>query len=328
MAESLGTSGDSSERRSRVSLSASSWRGYLLNSGVWTGRRALCNSRGKVLVDVPVRVCTERFRTPAGEDCVTWRTEVQTAAGVDEAEEEWSKEELAEFGALASDGCFSTGDDLFVGERFTVDQCLVHDLSRVRATYAYDWEGRLTGVVASRERKLSEHASSSSAITKSGINGDGAFGFETAPYIEPAAWRSPSVLLDYTVGIWEGRGVLLDSRTYVTSTIGSRLELRLEPGNVLRQRSQLITTSGPSLILEASARLDANTALFPEANLQLMLLPGGVSISCPIRVRPGVAFALELTFLARPDFRKRILRCYDEQAQWIQTVFLSERRMG
>ncbi len=333
------TRGDTSPR-GKASVSATSWRAYLQNCGVWAGRRALCNARGKVLVDVPVRVYVERFKTPDGEEFVLWKTAVETESGVDEVEEEWSRDELGEFGALTGDGSFSTGDVSYVGERFSVDQCVFDEDSRVRSTFAYDWEGRLTGVVASRERKIanttlpeaqqqiSAGASVPEASTASSLPSVQNAEVRMTSFVEPAAWRSPTVLLDYSVGVWNGRGVVLDARTYVTRKIATRLEFNLETDGVLTQRAQISVGNRPGLIVESSAKLDENTALFVEANMQLMLLPGGVSVSCPIRIWPGISFTLELSFLVRPDFRKRILRCYDENCDWIQTVFISERRVG
>eukprot|EP00171_Calliarthron_tuberculosum_P004555 IDg4555t1 len=248
--------------RAKGSVSDAAWRAYLRNCGIWSGRRALCNARGKVLLDIPVHVFAERFKTPDNEDCVLWKTAIETASGIDEVEEEWSRDELGEFGALTEDGSFSAGNESFVGERFTVDQCIFeeNDGVRVRSTFAYDWEGRLTGIVASRERKLSDSAmkesrpmissaesspsametvrsSSTLAESESEKVPEG-----TAPqltsFVEPAAWRSPTILLDYSVGVWSGRGVVLDSRTHITRTIASRLELVLESDGVLVQRSQ------------------------------------------------------------------------------------------
>lgn len=313
-------------------VSDSSWAGYLKNCGVWTGRRALVNSRGKVLLDVPVSINTECFKTPEGEPFVLWRTVIETASGTDSVEEEWSREELGYFGALTEDASFSTGNDTFDGrERFSVDNCLFGDMDdsfRVRSTFAYDWEGRLTGVVSSRERK-------SPAVPNSSTSGDDIAKTQlstqlstTKPFIEPAAWRSPTVLLDYTVGSWRGSGVVLSAKTRTTRTIESAVDLALEAGGVLLQRSRITIGRRPGLVVESSARMDENTALFSEANMQLMFLPGGVSVSCPIRIWPGISFNLELCLLARPNLRRRLIRCYDEDARWIQTVFITELRVG
>lgn len=277
------------------------------------GKRALSNSRGRVLLDLPTRITAERFCTPAGSTFVHWRTAVKTADGIDEVDDEWSKEELADFGALAADGCFSVGADRFQGQPITVDQCIFDDWrgtrARIRTTHAFDWEGCLSGMVASRER-LTNNSSTDS-------------------FVEPAAWRSPNVMLDYIIGIWDGRGVSIDSRTGESHNITSRLKLTQENGGPLSESSVLrIAGGGPSRVFDAKATVDKNLIFFPEANVQVFLLPGGVSLSAPIRIRSGRPFALETAFLMRPDCRKRVIRLYNRDCDWVNTVFINEMRVG
>lgn len=294
-------------------LSTQAWRGYLKNLGTWSGKRALSNSRGRVLVDLPTRVTAERFCTSSGEECVSWRTAVKTADGIDEVDDEWSQGELEDFGALVADGSFSVGAEGFQGEPITVDQCLYDDWdrihTRVRTTHAFDWEGCLSGIVASRER----------------FSGGGL----TNSFIEPAPWRSPQVLLDYTLGLWEGRGVSIDSQTGETHIITSRLKFNQDMGGPLSESSVLhVAGGGPTRVFDAKATSDENLIVFAEANVQTILLPGGVSVSAPIRIRSGRPFALETAFLMRPDSRKRVIRLYNRDCDWVNTVFINERRLG
>ncbi len=317
-------------------VSDASWNAYLQNCGVWSGRRALVNARGKVLLDVPVTVVANMFSTPDGDQFVLWTTAVKTATGIDQVQEEWSRDELGQLGALTEDASFSAGNDAFVGERFSVDHCLFDSFDdfRVRSTFAYDWEGRLTGIVSSRERKVTNNSPATVNLL-SGTNIDPAdlssslsLPSPTTSFVEPAAWRSPTVLLDYTIGTWYGTGVILDAKTLTTRTLESVVEISLEAGTILVQKSKISIGNRPGLVVESSARIDGNTALFPEVNMQLMFLPGGVTISCPVRIWPGLSFSLELCLLTRPNMRRRILRCYDENSNWIKTMFITESRVG
>lgn len=304
-----------------LSFSSQAWSGYLKNLGNWIGKRALCNSRGRVLLDIPTRVITERFRTPDGEDFVLWRTLVRTADGIDEAEEEWSRLELGDFGALVADGSFSIGAQVFQGEPMKVEHCLTNGQFRVRTTHAYEWDGCLSGIVATRERVLQESDSGSQTRTAARQFG---FGF-----VEPAAWRSPRLLFDYILGLWEGRGVSIDSRTGETHTLTSRQRLTQETEGVISDNSLLrIADGGPSRVFRGTAKLDENLLLYSEDNLQVFLLPGGIYVSSPICIRSGRPFALETAFLMRPDCRKRVIRLYNRECEWVNTVFINERRVG
>lgn len=314
---------DALQKRARI-VSEQAWLGYVKNCGNWIGKRALSNSRGRVLLDLPTRVVAERFKTSQAEDFVLWKTSVKTADGIDEAQEEWSRPELAEFGALVADGSFSVGAEIFQGEPISVDQCLFDDSQRVRTTHAFDWEGCLSGIVASRERRLpngDKRESDGKRLSTKARLGLG--------YVEPAAWRSPQVLFDYILGLWEGRGVSVDSRTGETHNLVSRWKLsqgmdgRVSESSVIR-----ITDGGPSRVFDAEARIDENLLIYAEANVQVCLLPGGISVSSPIRIRSGRPFALETTFLMRVDCRKRVIRLYNRDCDWVNTLFINERRVG
>lgn len=297
-------------------LADGSWEGYLKNLGVWIGKRALSNSRGKVLIDLPNRVTAKLYKTSAGEEFVLWRTAVRTEAGIDEAEEEWSRNELADFGAPAADGSFSVGAEVFFGEPITVDQCLFDDRFRVRTTHAFDWEGCLSGVVASRER----------FIPNDGKTTEKNLGLT---FVEPAAWRNPRVLFDYLLGLWEGTGITINSRTGETHRLTSRLRFGQGPDGRVNESSILrIGNGGPTRVFEGTGRLENNLLIYTEANIHIILLPGGVYVSSPIRIRRGRPFTLESAFLMRPDWRKRVLRLYNRDCEWVNTVFLNERRVG
>lgn len=306
-------------------VSSKSWTGYLKNVGVWVGKRAISNARGKVLIDLPSRTTAERYRTSSNDEFLLWKTVVRTIDGLDEAEEEWSRAELADFGALAADGSFSVGAEVFRGEPITVDQCLVDGAFRVRTTHAFDWDGCLSGLVASRDKHVADALSE--------VMTDGTL---TAPesklglgFVEPAAWRTPRILFDYTIGLWEGRGVCMNARTGQIFELTSRLKLsqgldgRITESSVLR-----IGDGGPSRVFEASGKMDGTMILYAEANTQAFLLPGGVLVSSPIRIRRGRPFTLESAFLMKPDCRKRVLRIYNRDCEWINTVFINERRVG
>lgn len=80
--------------------------------------------------------------------------------------------------------------------------------------------------------------------------------------------------------------------------------------------------------VETRARQDGNVLFFAESGVQLVLLPGGLSVAAPVKISEGKPFVVETGFLMRPDCRKRVVRCYNDDLEWINTVFLTERRIG
>lgn len=303
------------------SVTTVAWNGYLKNLGVWTGNRSLVNPRGRVLIDLPSSITAEHFQTPDGDRFVQWRTSLRTADGVEEGIDEWSRSELADFAALAADGSYSIGPLAFSGEPITVDHCLADDALRIRTTHAFDWEGCLSGIVSNRERFLSTTTQSSEITPKDPP--------PLSPTQEPLPWRNPRILLDYTIGLWEGRGICIDARTNVIYNLTSRHQIAQGAGMLIVESSVLrIGDGGPARIYEAAGRIDGNFILFAEANVQTILLPGGVIVSSPVRIRRNRPFTIETTFLLKPDCRKRVIRLYNRDAEWINTVFINERRAG
>ena len=146
------------------------------------------------------------YRTSSNEEFVLWRPSVRTADGIDEVDEEWSRPELADFGALATDGSFSVGTEVFQ-EPTTIDQCLLDGNFRIRTTHGFDWDGCFSGVTVSRDRilpdEVDEEGKKRSPHDRLGKG-----------FVEPAAWRSPNVLLDYLLGLWKGRGMPIDSQNW------------------------------------------------------------------------------------------------------------------
>jgi hypothetical protein len=234
------------DRFRRHVVSEASWNGYLQNVGLFTGNRAICNGRGTVLADVPTQVYTQRFRSGKniGDEFLLWDTAVRTADGVEHAEEEWSRDELADLGAFGADGSYSIGPTVYVGEQFTVEQCLRDGPLRVRSVHAFDWEGKQCGLVASRERLQNVEMPAKSSGFSSIVPGD--VSFSSSPLIEPAAWRSPNVLLDYMMGTWLGKGVLLDRISGSTRRVSSKVTLKRTDGALISQTAALaIDGAGP-----------------------------------------------------------------------------------
>lgn len=80
--------------------------------------------------------------------------------------------------------------------------------------------------------------------------------------------------------------------------------------------------------VEAKARQDGNVLIFAEHRTQVVLLPGGISVACPFRLEQGRPFVIETVFLIRPDYRKRVVRSYNGDCEWLNSVFLAEKRTG
>lgn len=241
-------------RRLRQVPPEEQWNGYLKNIGAYSGRRAVCDSRGTVIADFQAEVVANLFRSGdnACDEFLLWKATVQTADGSESSEEEWSRDELAEMGAVAADGSFSLGPTVFCGEEFVIEQCVHEGPSRIRTILAFDWEGRLCGLTACREKRAARRNEQSSDHESQAHSSDDK---SQQTEIEPAAWRSPNILLDYLLGTWTGRGIIVDRATRSARLVRSEHRWKQTDGLKVRQISGL-QVQGSSLCKYQCAESD------------------------------------------------------------------------
>uniref|UniRef100_A0A7S2ZBA5 DUF3598 domain-containing protein n=1 Tax=Rhodosorus marinus TaxID=101924 RepID=A0A7S2ZBA5_9RHOD len=281
-----------------------SWSGFVNNVGEWEGRRVLYNGNGVELLDVSTSARVERVDDPEG---VRWRTEAYREGGeVDIEDVEWTRRDVDLYGAAVESGSYSLGPSAIFGENFKIDQGAVASDVRVCASYAYDWEGKLSGLIVARERRTN-------VVQRA---------------IEPSAWNSSAALFDYYLGTWEGSGIITHRQSGRSIDVSSRIRLNFNLNGNLHQVSSLSVIGGQHREVQSTAARDGSILLFANAGVQMFLLPGGVSIASPIIITRGEPFVVELAFLVRPDERIRIARCYNADGAWMNTVFLQERRVA
>ncbi len=108
--------------------------------------------------------------------------------------------------------------------------------------------------------------------------------------------RSP-LLIDDLIGIWQG-----------TSTI-------LQPQQTEGETFMAKTVTNNNLEFERDG-LDYRT----------LLLPDGAFSTCPVSIRSGTAFSLEIGWLTSPNQRQRIIRQYDATGSWTALMLMMETR--
>lgn len=284
------------------------WTRYLQNVGTWTGERSIIRPSGEVLFVLPTRVeATVRQRPSYNNDYVRWDVSVKTGDGIEKEVVEVDRGEIEAGAAVAADGSCSLGPIVESGSGFKVQNMIVCGNGRVCCEFAYGWEGGLQGLLVTRENRVENEK-------------------EVVESIVPPAWKSSSILLDYLVGRWKGGGVVVSAKGAGVRSVKSWVGFDVGAGLVMQ-------TSGvefegarrrPSTI-RAKGTVDGNLLMFPEDGVQIILAPGGVSVSCPTRI--GQAWAVETAWLVQPDERRRVIRCYGRDG-WLNTLFLKERRVG
>ena len=70
--------------------------------------------------------------------------------------------------------------------------------------------------------------------------------------------------------------------------------------------------------------------LFENSDLprQILLLPDGCSCNCPLEIKSGHSFVLELGWLLQQNKRQRIMRNFNQHGTWISSTFVTETKIS
>ncbi|WP_424097640.1 DUF3598 family protein [Moorena producens] len=156
----------------------------------------------------------------------------------------------------------------------------------------------------------------------------------------------PPLTLEQLLGEWRGEAVTLYSDLRTPNIYPTHLKLQHHESNRLVQ--QLTFGTGESLrTITSSAKIDgsilyfdggATPVGFPDlgnahqekgaVSTQVLLLPDGASSTCPITVKPGHSFFLEVGWLWQPNQRQRLIRSFNDKGQWVSLTLVREQKVS
>lgn len=133
----------------------------------------------------------------------------------------------------------------------------------------------------------------------------------------------PTLTLDSLLGTWQGDAITLYADLREPSRFTSHLQIEQKDSNYIKQ-----SLSFGNQTISSSARIDGSKLLFDNSDLptQIMLLPDGASCNCPLEVKVGPNFVLEMGWLLQPNLRQRIIRSYNEKGNWVSCTLVTERK--
>lgn len=164
---------------------------------------------------------------------------------------------------------------------------------RVRLVQRYAFGSALTGITLIRETRQGSTATATPTLTTADL-----------------------------IGTWEGEAISYGADARVSEPFATHLQVSESNHSLfqeLRFSDQVIATSG---------QIQGSRILFESGSLpmQLLLLPGGASSLCPLQIRAGVPFFLEVGWLIEPGLRQRLIRNYNAQGEWVSLVQVIERK--
>lgn len=136
----------------------------------------------------------------------------------------------------------------------------------------------------------------------------------------------PPLTVDDLIGEWQGEAVTLYPDWRSPDSYATTLTIRRE-GDRLMQKLKFGEGDAGHTIA-SSAAIDGSKLLFDQGAMpiQILLLPDGASSNCPLQIKSGQPFVLELGWLLQSNLRQRIVRSYDSRGEWTSLTLVTEHK--
>ena len=130
--------------------------------------------------------------------------------------------------------------------------------------------------------------------------------------------------IDSLLGEWTGEGITMYADLSNPTTFSSHLQIKRKGDNQIEQ-----TLSFGERSINSVARIEGSRLIFENSDLpsQILLLPDGASCNCPLEVKLGHNFVLEMGWLLQPNVRQRIIRAYNEKGNWVSCSLVTEKKV-
>jgi hypothetical protein len=135
----------------------------------------------------------------------------------------------------------------------------------------------------------------------------------------------PTLTVADLLGEWQGEAVTLYADLSKPDTYTSYLQIKQQDSNHIAQ-----SLSFGNQTISSVARIESNKLLFENSDLptQILLLPDGASCNCPLAVKLGHNFVLEMGWLLQPHIRQRIIRSYNAKGNWVSCTLVTEKKVN
>lgn len=267
------------------------WEYLLKNAGEWQGSFTRFSPQGELLEDTPTVVSLE----PRDNDKLMYQVVRRLPPNQPPQEKVFEYRSLGKGVLFMENGAFSQGP-LQWGpfSEFGAELGLIAGDHRLRLVQLYSKERKLNRLTLIREKLA---------------------GTDTP--------ERPPLTPDQLVGEWQGEAVTKYPDLRAPDTYPTRLQIRRENDRLLQQLSFGDRT------ITSTATINGSTLVFEQGNLpvQILLLPDGASSKCPVEIKPGHNFVLEVGWLISPTQRQRLIRSYSDKGEWISLTLVREERI-
>jgi hypothetical protein len=140
------------------------------------------------------------------------------------------------------------------------------------------------------------------------------------------ALERPPLTVHHLLGTWQGEAVTLYPDLRHPDIYPTKLSIDQPATHQLHQKlsfsggqtvDSIATIKGDRLLFESNAQ-----------SVQVLLLPDGASSTCPLQIRLGHPFFLEVGWLLEPTLRQRMIRSYNSKGEWVSLTLITERKVS
>lgn len=139
----------------------------------------------------------------------------------------------------------------------------------------------------------------------------------------------PHLTVEQLLGEWHGEAVTVYPDFRTPDNYPTILKINREKGDRLFQ--QLTFGSGNAArTIASTAKINGSVISFDQGNIptQILLLPDGASSNCPLQIKPGHFFVLEIGWLLQPNQRQRLIRTYSDKGEWVSLTLVTEQKVA
>lgn len=282
----------------------SQWECLLQNLGEWEGSFTHLSPQGEQLKDTPSLVSLDALN-----DNQTIRQTIRFFPPNQPTEEK-----VLEYSSLNRSTLFFTNGAFSQGSmqwgpfsEFGAELGLIEGNRRLRLVQLFNKNSQLEQLTLIREHKAGEDSKTLPELTLEQLLGE---------------WQGEAVTI---YPDWRSRSV---DEAQSPTTYPTQLKLYRQESNRIEQ--QLTFGTGAAVrTITSSAIINGQILNFDQGSLpvQVLFLPDGASCNCPLQVKPGHFFVLEVGWLLEPNRRQRLIRSYSDKGEWISLTLVKEERL-
>jgi Domain of unknown function (DUF3598) len=274
----------------------SQWDCLLQNLGEWQGSFTRFSPQGEEIEDTPTVVSFEGLN-----DRKTMRQIVRRLPP-----NQPINEKVFEYSSLGrnilfhENGAFSLGSIQWAPfSEFGAELGLISGNRRLRLVQMFDRTSQLEKLTLIREKLAGSNES-----------------------------ERPHLTVDQLLGEWHGEAVTIYTDLRTPDNYPTILKINLEKDDRLVQELTF-GTGNASRTIDSTARIDGSVIFFDQSNIptQVLLLPDGASSNCPLQIKPGHFFVLEVGWLLQPHQRQRLIRTYSDKGEWVSLTLVKEQKV-